>query len=199
MKKFIVATKNKGKIDEIKQILSDMPFDVMSMEELNIFSDIDEKGSTYEENALIKAREIYGLTGEIVMADDSGLEVDHLGGSPGIYTSRFGGEWASYEFKIQKLLALLDGVPLEKRTARFVCAIAVVLTKDISFTVRATCEGYIGFEPQGNNGFGYDPIFFVKEYNMTTAQMNPLDKHKISHRGKALKLMVERLEDYFAN
>lgn len=196
MKNFIAATRNKGKLDEIKEILSGFPFKVISMEEAGIFEDIEETGSTFEENALIKAKEVCKLTGGIVMADDSGLEVDFLNGAPGIYSARFAGEGASDKDKNNKLLKLLEGVPMEKRTARFVCAIAVVFPDFTHFTVRGTCEGYIANKPEGSNGFGYDPLFYMKEYKMTTAQMEPGRKHAISHRGKALRLMVEKLHSW---
>jgi len=194
MKKFIAATKNKGKIHEISEILKDFPYEVLSMESLGIDIDIEETGSTFEENALIKAKEINRITGEIVMADDSGLEVDFLNGAPGIYSARFAGENATDEEKNRKLLHLLKDVPFDKRAARFVCVIAVVFPDKSSFTVRGTCEGYISHKPEGNNGFGYDPIFYVPEYQMTTAQMASEMKHKISHRGKALRLMVDELQ-----
>lgn len=195
MRKFIAATKNKGKLSEIIEILKDLPFDIVSMEEMGITKEIEETGSTFEENALIKAREIFKITREMVMADDSGLEVDFLNGAPGIYSARFAGENATDTDKNNKLLALLKDVPFENRSARFVCAIAVILPDGSDFTVRGTCEGFIGFEAVGNNGFGYDPLFFMKEYSKTTAQMQPEDKHEISHRGKALKAMVQKLEN----
>jgi XTP/dITP diphosphohydrolase len=194
MRKFIAATKNKGKLMEISEILRDFPFNILSMEEVGITKDIEEYGSTFEENALIKAREIFEMTKEMVMADDSGLEVDFLNGAPGIYSSRFAGEGASDKEKNKKLLSLLENVPFEKRTARFVCVVAVIMPDGSHFVVRGTCEGYIGLEEIGNNGFGYDPLFFIKEYNKTTAEMLPEEKHKISHRGRALKAMVEKLE-----
>jgi len=196
MKKFIVATRNKGKLQEIKEILSDFPYEVISMEEVGIFKDIEEYGSTFEENALIKANEVYNITGEIVMADDSGLEVDYLNGAPGIYSSRFAGEGATDTDKNNKLLSMLEGVSFEKRAARFVCAIAVVFPGGKYFTVRGTCEGYIGLKPEGSNGFGYDPLFFMPEYGITTAQMESGEKNKISHRGKALRMMVSELKKY---
>lgn len=196
MRKFLVATKNKGKLKEIEEILAGLPFEVVSMEQAGIDKDIEEYGTTFEENAMIKAKELYRLTGEMVMADDSGLEVDYLNGAPGIYSARFAGEGATDEDKNKKLLELLEGVPFEKRSARFVCVIAVVFPDGRSFTVKGTCDGYIGFAPQGTNGFGYDPLFFLPEYNMTTAQLDPDEKNKISHRGKALKAMVEKLKKY---
>jgi XTP/dITP diphosphohydrolase len=194
MRNIIVATKNKGKYHEIKEILTDMPFNVLSMEDMNLDIDIVENGNTFEENSLIKAREVCKLTGDIVIADDSGLEIDYLNGRPGIHSSRFGGENTTDEERNRKLLTILEKVPFEKRKARFVCVIAVVYPEGNYFTVKGTCDGYIDFEPKGKNGFGYDPIFYVHEYDMTTAQMEPKEKHKISHRGKALKLMIEELK-----
>lgn len=196
MKRFIAATKNKGKIKEIKEILVDFPYDVISMGDAGINIDIDENGSSFEENALIKAREVSRLTGEITMADDSGLVVDYLNGAPGIYSSRFAGVGATDEDNNRKLLKLLTGVPHEKRTARFVCAVAVVFPDGRYFTVRGTCEGYIGEKPEGSNGFGYDPLFYVPEYGMTVAQMDSGLKNEISHRGKALRLMVDKLKEH---
>lgn len=194
MKKFIVATRNKGKLKEIKEILDGFQFEVLSMEEAGIYKDIEEYGTTFEENALIKAEEVFRLTGEMVMADDSGLEVDYLNGAPGVYSSRFAGEGATDGDRNNKLLDLLRDVPFEKRTARFVCAIAVVLPDGRHFAVKGTCEGYIGFKPEGDNGFGYDPLFYIPQYDITIAQMRSEEKNAISHRGKALGLMVEELK-----
>ncbi len=194
MRNFIVASKNKGKLKEIEEILTGLPFKVISMGEAGIDKDIEEYGSTFEENALIKAREIHAITGDMVMADDSGLEVDYLQGAPGIYSSRFAGEGATDTDKNNKLLKMLEGVPFEKRTARFVCVIAVVFSDGSDFTVKGICEGHIAAEPVGEKGFGYDPLFFMPEYNMTTAQMDSGRKNNISHRGKALRLMVEELK-----
>jgi len=198
MQKFIVATKNKGKMKEIKEILKDFPFEVVSMEEAGINEDIEETGSTFEENALIKANAIRKTAGEGVfaMADDSGLEVDFLDGRPGIYSSRFAGENASDAERNEKLLSLLKDVPFEKRTARFVCVIAVILPDRKYFTVKGTCEGYIGFEPKGSNGFGYDPLFYLPDYEMTVAQMSPEQKNEISHRGKALRKMADEIKKF---
>jgi XTP/dITP diphosphohydrolase len=195
MTRFIAATKNKGKLKEITEILADFPFAVMSMEQAGINMDIEEDGLTFEENALIKARAVSKASGEIVMADDSGLEVDFLNGAPGIYSSRFAGEGASDEDKNNKLLGLLEGVPLEKRTARFVCAVAVVFSDGRFFTVKSTCEGFINYKPAGINGFGYDPLFYISGYEKTIAQMDSETKNSISHRGKAFGLMVEELKN----
>ena len=193
MKKFIAATKNIGKLNEIKEILADFDYEIMSMKEAGINKEIDENGTTFEQNAFIKANDIWNITGETVMADDSGLEVDFLNGAPGIYSARFAGDNATDNDKNQKLLKLLEGVPFEKRKARFVCAIAVILPDGTDFTVKGTCEGYIALSPKGSNGFGYDPLFYMPEFGMTTAQMEPSQKHRISHRGKALQKMVSKL------
>lgn len=195
MRKLIVATKNKGKMKEIEEILTGLPYEVASMEDVGLSQDIDEYGSTFEENALIKAREIAEITGEMVIADDSGLEVDSLNGAPGIYSARYAGEGASDSDRNDKLLNELKDVPFEKRTARFVCVIAVVFPEGESFTVRGTCEGYIEFEPRGNHGFGYDPLFFMQEYHKTVAEMNSEEKNQISHRGNALRQMLKKLKE----
>ncbi|MFA6309301.1 MAG: XTP/dITP diphosphatase [Clostridia bacterium] len=197
MRKFVVASKNLGKLNEIKEILKDFRFDVISMGDVGISDDVEEIGSTFEENAVIKAEKISELTGEIVMADDSGLEVEYLNGAPGIFSSRFAGEGATDAERVEKLLSMLSGVPHEKRKARFVCAIAVVFPDGKKLTVTGECKGYINERPIGENGFGYDPIFYVPEYNITTAQMKPEEKHKISHRGNALRLMIAELEKEF--
>lgn len=193
IKRFIVATKNKGKLKEIKEILADFPYEVLSMEQAGIDIEIEENGSTFEENALIKARAIADITGGIVIADDSGLAVDYLDGAPGIYSSRFAGEGATDEEKNLKLLGLLEGLPIEKRSARFVCAVAVVFPDGRHFTVRGICEGYIGNKPSGANGFGYDPLFCIPGQGKTVAELDSDVKNAISHRGKALRLMVEEM------
>ena len=192
--RLIAATKNKGKLDEIAQLLVQLPYDVVSMAEAGIADDIEENGSTFEENAMIKAKSVWKATGEAVIADDSGLEVDYLNGAPGVYSARYAGEGASDGDRNRKLLAALEGVPADKRTGRFVCAIAVVFPNGSSLTVRGTCEGYIAFEPAGSNGFGYDPLFYVPEVGLTIAQMEADIKNSISHRGNALRKMAEQLE-----
>lgn len=193
MKKIIFATGNQDKMREIHEILADMDVEVVSMKEAGIHADIVENGSTFEENAVIKAKTICELTGEITLADDSGLEIDYLNKEPGIYSARYMGEDTSYTIKNQNLLDRLNGVPKEQRTARFVCAIAAVLPDKETLVTRETIEGYIGFEPQGENGFGYDPIFYVDEYNCSTASLPPDKKNEMSHRGKALRAMKEAL------
>jgi len=199
MKRLIIASKNKKKVEEIVDILNDFPFEVVSMEQAGINNDIEETGKTFEENAKLKAVEIFKASGEPAFADDSGIEIDYLDGKPGIYSARFAGKDATDDDRNKKILKMLEGVPYEKRTARFICAIALVLSENEHFIVKGICEGIISKEPKGENGFGYDPIFYVPEYNMTTAQMPPAQKHKISHRGKALDLMVEELKKYMKN
>lgn len=177
-------------------IMADTGMDVVSMKEAGIRVDIEENGSTYEENALIKARAVAACTGDIVMADDSGLEVDALGREPGVHSARYLGEDTPYSIKNAEIIRRLEGVPDSERSARFVCAIAAVLPDGRELTTRATIEGRIGYEEKGEHGFGYDPIFFVPEYNKTTAQLTEEEKNRISHRGKALQLMKEELKKY---
>ena len=189
----IVATGNMGKLHEIKEILSPLGLDVMSMREAGIEREVEETGTTFEENAMLKAKGISFLTDSIVIADDSGLEVDALNKEPGIYSSRYLGKDTSYDIKNNDLIRRLEGVPDEKRTARFVCAVAVILPDGRSFVVRGEMEGRIGYEIAGENGFGYDPIFYLPEYGMTSAEISPEEKNRISHRGKALVKMAEKL------
>lgn len=191
MKQIIFATGNAGKLREIKEIYQDLPVEVLSMKEAGISVDIAEDGTTFEENALIKAKAIAAKTDAIVMADDSGLEVDALNKEPGVYSARYMGEDTSYHIKNKAIIDRLEGVPVEQRTARFVCAIACVFPDGTEKVVRSTIEGYIGYEEKGENGFGYDPIFMVPEYNCTSAEISMEEKNKISHRGKALRLMKE--------
>ncbi len=196
MNKVVVATKNKGKLKEIKQILAPMGFNVISMEEANIDMDIDETGDSFEENAMLKASAVHKLTGAIVIADDSGLETDALNGAPGIYSARYSGANASDDKNNEKLLIQLKDIPDEKRTARFVCAIAVVFDENRKFTVKGTVDGIINRAPAGENGFGYDPLFYIPQYGKTVAQLSSEEKNKISHRGKALEKMVVKLKEY---
>lgn len=192
-KQIIFATTNQGKIKEIKMILADLPVEVLSLKEAGIAVEIVEDGETFEENAIIKAKKIMELTGFIALADDSGLEVDYLDKAPGIYSARFLGEDTPYAVKNQYLIEKLDGVKEAQRTARFVCAIAAAFPDGKVLTRRGTMEGIIGYEEAGNNGFGYDPIFYLPEYACTSAQLSPERKNEISHRGKALKAMKEIL------
>ena len=194
-KEVIVATGNAGKLQEMKDILAPLDLQVRSMREAGIEREVEETGSTFEENAMLKAKGIRGLTDSIIIADDSGLEIDALNGEPGIYSSRYLGKDVSYDVKNAELIRRLTGVPDEKRTARFVCAVAVILPDGRDFTVRGEMEGRIGYEIIGENGFGYDPIFYLPEYGMTSAQISPEEKNRISHRGKALAKMVEKLRE----
>ena len=163
-KKIVFATGNQDKLKEIRMILADLDVEIVSMKEEGVSIDIEENGTTFEENAVIKAKAVAECTDAIVLADDSGLEIDYLNKEPGIYSARYMGEDTSYEIKNQNLLDRLSGVPKEERTARFVCAIAAVLPDKEVIVKRETIEGYIGYEPAGENGFGYDPIFYVDEY-----------------------------------
>ncbi len=194
MKRIVFATGNAGKMREIKRILGDLGVEIVSMKEAGIATDAEENGKTYEENALIKARAVAALTGDCVLADDSGLEIDYLNKEPGIYSARYMGEDTSYRIKNANLIERLEGVPDEKRTARFVCAIAAVLPNGKELTVRAAIEGRIGYEEKGEGGFGYDPIFYVPELQKTTAELTEDEKNSVSHRGKALRLMKEELK-----
>lgn len=194
-KRIIFATGNENKMVEIRMILADLGIPIYSMKEAGIDIDIVEDGSTFEENAVIKASAIAKLLpNDIILADDSGLEIDYLDKAPGIYSARFAGVDTSYDIKNQMLLDKLEGVPDEKRTARFVCVIAAVLPDGSVETARGTIEGIIGHEIIGDHGFGYDPIFYVPEYGCTTAQMDPEQKNELSHRGNALRAMRKILE-----
>lgn len=194
--RIVFATGNAGKIREIREILANLHMEVVSMKDAGIDIEIEENGATYEENALIKARAVAAHTGEkdIVMADDSGLEIDYLNKEPGIYSARYLGEETSYRIKNQNLIDRLEGVPDEKRTARFVCAIAAVFSDGRELTTRGTIEGRIGYEERGNGGFGYDPIFYVPEFGKSTAELSEEEKNAISHRGRALRAMEEELK-----
>ena len=194
MRRLIFATGNEHKMVEIREILGELPVEILSMKDVGIKADIVENGNTFEENALIKAKEVCKLAGEMVLADDSGLEIDYLNGEPGIYSARYMGEDTSYHIQNQNLIDRLEGVPDEKRTARFVCAIAAAFPDGRSFVVRGTIEGIIGYEERGTNGFGYDPIFYLPERGVSTAEIPPEEKNSISHRGNALRKMKELLE-----
>lgn len=193
MEKLIFATGNEGKMREIREILSDLGVEILSLKEAGIHADIVEDGKSFEENAVIKAKTICELTHEVVLADDSGLEIDYLNGEPGIYSARYMGEDTSYRIKNQNLIDRLEGVPDEKRTARFVCVIAAAYPDGTVKTARGTMEGMIGYEERGENGFGYDPIFFLPEYGCSSAELSMEEKNKISHRGKALRAIKEVL------
>lgn len=202
MQRIVFATGNVGKMKEIREILSDLtikgePVEIISMKEAGVNIDIKEDGKSFEENALIKAKAVADVVKDaIVLADDSGLEVDYLNKEPGIYSSRYMGEDTSYRIKNANLIERLKGVPDERRTARFVCAIACVFPGGENFVRTAAIEGRIGYEEKGGNGFGYDPIFVVPSYGKSSAELTPEEKNAVSHRGKALRAMRECLADY---
>lgn len=196
MKKLIIASNNANKIREIKDILKKYDFDVRSLKEENIKIDIEENGSTFSENALIKARGIFDICKDCaVLADDSGLEVDFLNGEPGIYSARYSGEHGNDEENNLLLLEKLKGVPMEKRGARFVCSIALILSENNLIQAEGFIEGKILKELIGNDGFGYDPLFYVEKYKKTFGQFTMEEKAKVSHRGMALKIMESKLDN----
>ncbi len=198
MKKLIFATGNRDKMNEIRDIMDDLGFEVTSMREEGIESDPDETGTTFEENAMIKARAVHEICVErgieaIVLSDDSGLEIDCLNGEPGIYSARYLGRDTTYAEKNANLIDRVDKTGDKDRTARFVCAVAAVFPDGREFVVRGTIEGSVAHQASGNKGFGYDPIFYVKELGCTTADIPEEHKNRISHRGVALRMMKEIL------
>lgn len=192
--KIIFATGNEGKMREIRMILEDLGTEVLSLKEAGIALEVQEDGETFEENAVIKARAVMEETKALVLADDSGLEIDYLNGEPGVYSARYMGEDTSYRIKNQNLIERLEGVPEEKRTARFVCVIAAAFPDGRILTARGTIEGIIGYEERGEGGFGYDPIFWLPEYGCSTAELTMEKKNELSHRGKALREMKNELK-----
>ena len=193
-RKVIFATSNEGKMKEVRTILEGLDVEVLSMKEAGILVEVVEDGTTFEENAAIKATAIQKECGEIVLADDSGLEVDYLNKEPGIYSARYMGEDTSYRIKNKSLIDRLEGVEGDDRSARFVCAIAAAFPDGTVEITRGTIEGQIGYEEKGENGFGYDPIFYVPEYGCTTAELTLEQKNETSHRGKALRKMKEIMQ-----
>lgn len=196
IRKLILATGNEGKLKEIRMILGDLGVEILSLKEAGIDTDVEENGTTFEENAVIKATEIMKLTGEVVLADDSGLEVDALNKEPGVYSARYMGHDTSYRIKNQNIIDRLKGKEGEERSARFVCAIAAAFPDGRVVTTRGTMEGQIGYEEKGENGFGYDPIFYLPEYHCYSGELPLEEKNKLSHRGKALRLMKEELKKF---
>lgn len=192
--KIIFATGNEGKMREVRMILADLGLPVLSMKEAGVELDIEENGTTFAENAQIKAKAVWEQTGNIVLADDSGLVVDYLGGEPGIYSARYLGEDTSYDIKNQVIIDRLADASEEERTACFVSAIAAVLPDGTVLHTEGVIEGLIAHAPAGNGGFGYDPIFYLPEYGMTSAEIPIEKKNEISHRGKALQSMKEKLK-----
>ncbi len=197
MERIIFATTNKNKVREVAMMMEDFDVELVPMSEIGIDVDIEETGTTFEENAIIKAKAIAEMTGEIALADDSGLEVDYLDGAPGVYSSRFLGEDTPYEEKNDYIIDKLKDAKGDERSARFACAMALVFPNGDVETCFGTIEGLIGYEQRGTNGFGYDPIVYVPEYEMTTGEMNPHLKNSISHRGKALEQMKEVMKRRF--
>lgn len=194
METIVFATGNQDKLKEIREILKGLPYEIKSLKELGIDVHIDENGKTFEENAAIKVNTIMEATGKMVMADDSGLEVDYMDKKPGIYSARFLGEDTSYEVKNKYIIEQLKDAKGEERSARFICVIAFGRPGEPVVTKRGVMEGRIHTEIAGENGFGFDPIFYLPEYGMTSAQISPEEKNAISHRGKALRAMREYLE-----
>lgn len=202
MDTIIFATGNKNKMIESRMILADLGCKILSQKEAGIQADVVEDGQTFEENALIKATTIADIARKmpeyknaVVLADDSGLEIDALNKEPGIYSARYMGEDTSYDIKNQALIDRLEGVPDEKRTARFVCAIAAALPDGSTEVVRGTMEGRIGYEITGENGFGYDPIFYLPQFGCSSAELEPEKKNELSHRGEGLRKMRKVLEE----
>jgi XTP/dITP diphosphohydrolase len=197
VEKVIIATANRGKAKEFEQMFQAYGIDILTLLDLEEPIDIQETGTTFEENALIKAREVATRLNMPVIADDSGLEVDALDGRPGVYSARYAGEQKDDQANIEKVLRELKGVPFEQRTARFRCALAVVFPSGEELTVHGTCEGYITEQPKGTNGFGYDPIFYVPEKQCTMAELPSEIKNKISHRAHALQQFKKRMDKWF--
>ena len=189
MERIILASNNKDKIKEVKEILTG--YDIISIKEAGVNVDVEENGTTFEENALIKARAIMKITGEVTMADDSGLEIDYLNKEPGVYSARYMGHDTSYDIKNAALLKRLEGVEGNDRSGRFVCAIAAAFPDGRVKTVRGTMEGRIGYEEKGENGFGYDPIFYYPEFKTTLASVSEEKKNSVSHRGIALEKFLK--------
>ncbi|HAA88990.1 MAG TPA: non-canonical purine NTP pyrophosphatase [Peptococcaceae bacterium] len=194
MKKIVIASRNPGKIAEFRQLLAELPLEVLSLLDFPEIPEILESGLTFRENALLKARTVTSYTGLTALADDSGLEVDYLGGAPGVYSARYAGPECDDAANNQKLLAELAGVPLEKRTARFRCVIAITTPRGEEFFCEGVCEGKIGYTPRGESGFGYDPLFIVPALGKTFAELGPEVKNRISHRAQAMRLAREILE-----
>ncbi|NLL13406.1 MAG: RdgB/HAM1 family non-canonical purine NTP pyrophosphatase [Fibrobacter sp.] len=194
LKKVLVATSNRGKLLEIQQILRSVPLELISMDEyFDSQVEIEETGSTFEENALIKAQWVYNKSGLWALADDSGLEVDALGGKPGVLSARFAGVNAGTEENNRKLLNELENISASDRSARFRCVLVLKTAPDSYLCSEGVCEGHIGFEPRGSNGFGYDPLFIPEGLDRTFAQLSSEEKHLLSHRAKALKSLLEKL------
>ncbi len=198
MQTLLVATHNKGKLREYKELLRDLPVRLVYLDEVGIHEDVPETGSTFEENAVQKATAYARLSGLLALADDSGLEVDALGGRPGVHSARYAGPNAGDDDRIRKLLAELEGVPPERRTARFRCVIAVASPEGDVITAQGTVEGVIADAPRGHHGFGYDPIFYLPDRDCTMAELPPEEKNRISHRARAAEAIKSRLMKFLS-
>lgn len=187
MHRIVIASRNKGKIAEFKELLRDLPAEILTLTDFPSIPEIQETGSSFRENALLKARAVTAATGLIALADDSGLEVDYLGGAPGVYSSRYAGRAQDDGANNRKLLAALEGVPLHKRTARFRCVIAIITPEGGEYLSEGICEGRIALAPRGEGGFGYDPLFLVPSLGKTFAELGPEVKNRISHRAQAMR------------
>lgn len=193
MKEIVLASSNQGKVREVEMMMKDMGIRVIPLSETAFTEEIEENGATFEENAIIKARAVAEKLMVPVLADDSGLEIDYLDKAPGIYSARYLGHDTPYSIKNRMILEKLEGVPDEERSARFVCSMALAFPDGKVLTTTATMEGRIAYEIKGANGFGYDPIFYLPEFGMSSAEISPKQKNEISHRGKALRLMKEEI------
>jgi XTP/dITP diphosphohydrolase len=192
--KLVLATRNRGKVKELAGLLSSLPVEVLSLDDFPEMPEVEEDGVTFKANAMKKALAVSLHTGEIALADDSGLEVDCLGGAPGVHSARFAGDGRDDRENNEKLLRLMKNVPPEKRTARFKCVVALATPDGRMFTAEGDCEGVIGSSPKGGGGFGYDPLFVVPEFSKTFAELDLKTKNNISHRGRAFGLAVEMIE-----
>lgn len=193
MKEIVLASSNAGKVREVEMMMKDMGISVIPLSETSFEGEIEENGATFEENAVIKAKAVANVLNVPVLADDSGLEIDYLDKAPGIYSARYLGHDTPYSVKNKMILEKLDGVQDEERTARFVCSMALALPEGTILTTTATMEGRIAYEIKGENGFGYDPIFYLPEFGMSSAEISPEQKNEISHRGKALRMMKDEI------
>lgn len=198
-KNLLVATRNQGKVAEISEILASLDVTWLSLDDVGVNYEVEESGKTFEENAILKVKFYARKTGLLTLADDSGLEVDALDGRPGVHTARFGGPGLTQKQRYQRLLESLSSVPWEQRTARFRCVVALARNQELLGTASGVCEGMIALKPAGMGGFGYDPIFYLPERNKTMAQLQPNEKHRISHRGRALAALAPLLRAELSN
>ena len=197
LQRLLIATGNQGKVAELRDLLRPLGLPLLALSEISAITEPEETGSTFADNAAIKAMFYARASGEWVIADDSGLEIDFLDGAPGVYSARFGGEGTSYQEKMARVLSKLMEVPDEQRTARFVCVIKVAdPTGDIAITAEGVCEGTIAHVARGSNGFGYDPIFIPSGYAFTFGEMSDDEKRSISHRGKASSDLIRKMLDF---